>query len=196
MAGVKYQAFYNVTTIDPPDVIYFIREFHGSVKFIKPKRPLLTALPFRGAPRDDMPWCCDGYKESYHPQGVMITGIRAEESNKRADRREFEENYRHTGRWYLNPIIGWASDEIWNYIRNNGIPYCKLYDMGWKRIGCLFCPNATPREKAMHARHYPGYERAFRRAFRALYARRKEQGRDSVDRWASGDEMFEWWILG
>jgi phosphoadenosine phosphosulfate reductase len=124
----------------------------------------------------------------------VITGIRAEESVSRSERLSFEKNYRRDDSWFLHPIIGWASDEIWHYIRINDIPYCKLYDMGWKRIGCLFCPNATPAEKAMHARKYPGYEKAFRRAFNALHMNRTFRGMDSVSRWKDGDEMFDWWI--
>lgn len=195
-AGVKYRPFYNVTTIDPPDVIYFMRKHHPRVRFIRPTKPLLTAMFSRGFPLRQKPWCCVSYKESYHPDGVMIMGLRAEESSKRSKRKEYEQCNDNESLWFLNPIFRWASDEVWAYIRENGIPYCSLYDDGWKRIGCLFCPNARPPEKVMHAKRFPRYEQAFRTAFRRLYERRKAQGRTSVDRWQSGDEMFEWWING
>jgi len=111
---------------------------------------------------------------------------------------EFEQNTRHIeyNAWFLNPIIGWASDEVWQYIRENGIPYCKLYDNGWKRIGCLFCPNATLKEKKMHSVFYPKYEQAFRRSFNALHMDRTFRGMGSVSRWKDGDDMFDWWISG
>jgi phosphoadenosine phosphosulfate reductase len=37
MAGVKYDAHYNVTTIDPPDLVRFIRKYHQDVIFNYPE---------------------------------------------------------------------------------------------------------------------------------------------------------------
>jgi len=194
-AGVKYQAFYNVTTIDPPDLIYFIIKYHKDVKFIRPKMPFLKRMVEQGIPPfRQKPWCCREYKEYYTPEGLMIRGIRKEESPKRADRKELEKNTRSTnGSYYIHPILEWASDEVWEYIKKNNIPYCKLYDEGWKRIGCLFCPNAT-RWRKLHREKYPKYEQAFRLAFRKLIARRKELGR--LGKHTDGDEFFEWWVNG
>ena len=197
-ACVKFQAFYNVTTIDPPDLVYFIKKFHKDVQMIHPPIPFLKRLVHCGAPLRQARWCCREYKEYYSPPGIMIQGIRAEESGRRKNRAEFEQNTRHIehNAWFLNPIIGWASDEVWQYIRENGIPYCKLYDNGWKRIGCLFCPNATLKEKKMHSVFYPKYEQAFRRSFNALHMDRTFRGMGSVSRWKDGDDMFDWWISG
>ena len=37
------------------------------------------------------------------------------------------------------PLAVWRDDDIWNYIKQHNLPYCKLYDMGYKRTGCMFC---------------------------------------------------------
>lgn len=37
MAGVKYDAHYNVTSVDPPELIQFIREYHKDVIFEYPR---------------------------------------------------------------------------------------------------------------------------------------------------------------
>lgn len=37
MAGVKYQAHYNVTSVDPPELIYFIREKYQDVEWEYPR---------------------------------------------------------------------------------------------------------------------------------------------------------------
>ena len=37
------------------------------------------------------------------------------------------------------PILGWSEDDIWEYIKQNGIKYSKIYDMGYERTGCMFC---------------------------------------------------------
>ena len=42
----------------------------------------------------------------------------------------------------VNPIYEWSDAEIWDYIRENNIVYNELYDMGYKRVGCILCPLA------------------------------------------------------
>lgn len=37
MAGVKYQAGYNVTSVDPPELVYFIREKYPDVEWNYPR---------------------------------------------------------------------------------------------------------------------------------------------------------------
>ena len=41
MAGVKFSAYYSVTTIDPPELVRFIIEEHPEVKRILPKKIFL-----------------------------------------------------------------------------------------------------------------------------------------------------------
>jgi 3'-phosphoadenosine 5'-phosphosulfate sulfotransferase (PAPS reductase)/FAD synthetase len=37
------------------------------------------------------------------------------------------------------PLSFWSDQDIWDYIKQNDIPYCKIYDMGYKNTGCAFC---------------------------------------------------------
>ena len=37
------------------------------------------------------------------------------------------------------PLSFWTDADIWEYIRTYDIPYCKIYDMGYVRTGCIFC---------------------------------------------------------
>ncbi len=37
------------------------------------------------------------------------------------------------------PMSFWTEDDVWAYIRENNIPYAKVYDMGYIRTGCIFC---------------------------------------------------------
>ena len=39
----------------------------------------------------------------------------------------------------FNPLANWASKDVWDYIRNNGVPYNKLHDQGFVSIGCEPC---------------------------------------------------------
>lgn len=38
-----------------------------------------------------------------------------------------------------NPIYFWTDKDIWEYIQKYNVPYCSIYDMGYKRTGCIYC---------------------------------------------------------
>ena len=196
MAGVKYDAHYSVTGIDPPEVVYFIREHHSGVKFEMPDKTFLQLLPTVGFPTRRIRWCCRLLKEKGGEGRVVVTGLRKSEGARRSRRKLLEGD---TIKQYVNPIIDWSDRDVWEFIRKNNIPYCKLYDEGWHRIGCLFCPMAH-NERFIHYERYPKMAEAFRWAFRRLYSNRKAKpkpdGSTSVDRWKDGDDMFDWWIRG
>jgi phosphoadenosine phosphosulfate reductase len=189
-AGVKFDAHYSVTTIDPPELVRFIKKYHSDVIWERPEKAFLTRLTEIGFPRRQGRWCCEEYKESGGSGRIVLTGIRAAESVKRGKRRMVENCTFDASKRYLHPIIDWTELNVWSYIRNNNIPYCELYDEGYKRIGCLFCPNAYYKHRQAQVRRYPRYAEAFRKAFRKLHA----TDRDSIKRWKDGDEMFDWWI--
>jgi len=189
-AGVKYDAHYSVTTIDPPELVRFIRRNHPDVLWERPERPFLALLPERGFPRRQGRWCCEEYKERGGAGRVVLTGIRAAESARRGKRRMVENCMKDPSRRFVHPMIDWTERDVWAYIRRNNIPYCELYDQGFKRIGCLFCPMMYYKRRQAEVRRYPRYAEAFRKAFRKLHA----TGRESMKRWKDGDEMFEWWI--
>ena len=37
------------------------------------------------------------------------------------------------------PLSFWTDSDIWEYIHKYNLPYCKVYDMGYARTGCVFC---------------------------------------------------------
>jgi len=39
----------------------------------------------------------------------------------------------------FNPLANWSSDEVWSYIRTNGVPYNALHEKGFVSIGCEPC---------------------------------------------------------
>jgi 3'-phosphoadenosine 5'-phosphosulfate sulfotransferase (PAPS reductase)/FAD synthetase len=45
------------------------------------------------------------------------------------------------------PIFFWNEKDIWDYIKKYNVPYCKIYDMGYKRTGCIFCMFGILNEK-------------------------------------------------
>jgi len=192
-AGVAFDAHYSLTTIDPPELVRFIRAHHPDVHIERPARPFLSRLREKGFPTRRSRWCCAEYKELHGHGRLVVTGVRAAESTRRA-KRGITEMASDGRKDMLNPIIDWSDSDVWDFIRERNLPYCSLYDEGFSRVGCLFCPNAKPIHRQMAAIRYPRYRERFRRAFVALYDNRKAAGVSSVDRWESGDAMFRWWI--
>lgn len=39
----------------------------------------------------------------------------------------------------FNPLAGWTSADVWDYIRAHGVPYNPLHDAGFMSIGCEPC---------------------------------------------------------
>ena len=74
---------------------------------------------------------------------VWITGLRRDQSDfrKAVPKAEVvEEDGRKILK--LNPLADWDTEKIWQYIKENNLPYNKLFDMGYDSIGCIIC--STP----------------------------------------------------
>ena len=45
------------------------------------------------------------------------------------------------------PMMFWTEDDVWEYIKEENLKYSKIYDMGEKRTGCMFCAFGVHMEK-------------------------------------------------
>lgn len=187
MAGVKFDAHYNLTTVDPPELVYHVRE-HREVIINRPKETMWQiiahekTLPLRRAR-----FCCKLLKESNGTGRRIITGVRWEESPKRANRKMNEDCFKDPTKHYLNPIIDWTSEEVWEFIRGNNIPYCSLYDEGWKRIGCVCCPNSN---QEAQAERWPKIAAAYLHAVQRYWPEKKNKQHKTPEAY------FQWWLTG
>lgn len=231
MAGVKYDAHYSITSVDPPELVQFIKTFPDVIResaHYKPGRgPVSAAYPNGGGPvtmwnlipLKRMPptrvqrYCCEFLKESNGAGRIVVTGVRWDESsNRKANRnlvdiggkggalvynddndearRTVEQCYR-TKKTLVNPIIDWTTEDVWEFIRAERIPYCGLYDDGFNRLGCIGCPMNTrraDRDFKKWPKYYDSYLRAFDRMLRAraaagLVTRAGETAQGIMDWW-------------
>ncbi len=72
---------------------------------------------------------------------AWITGLRSDQTEfrKNSNMIEFDQSRNIVK---INPLINWTSDDVWNYIRENDVPYNKLHDKGYPSIGCAPCTRA------------------------------------------------------
>lgn len=203
MAGVKVTWYYNKTTIDPPELVRFIRKEHPDVVFVRPKHGnfFRRMAEKKGFPTRRVRWCCDEYKEARPPKGsTLILGIRAEESAKRAARWQEVQQHWRTKAPCVQPILHWSSDEVWQFIRGQGLAYCSLYDEGFHRLGCIGCPMAREVGRRKEFARWPQFEAKWKKAFEAVWNRRTGTLQRNGKPWfgdvyfRNWEEMWEWWL--
>ena len=39
----------------------------------------------------------------------------------------------------FNPLAAWTETDVWDYLRAERVPYNRLYDQGYRSIGCAPC---------------------------------------------------------
>lgn len=183
-----------------------------------------TLIPQKGMPPTRLVrYCCSVLKETSGKGRFIATGVRRAESTKRASRESFEiigatkksgvllsdneifmqdntekrrmfETCRLKAKRTVNPIIDWADDDVWDYIRSERIDINSKYSDGYKRIGCVGCPLSAKCNRLREFEEYPTYKRAYIRAFDKMLDGRKAKGLPTD--WKTGEEVFEWWVSG
>lgn len=112
MAGVKFKAHMSLTSVDPPQVIRFVKNVYPDVVLHKPKMSIYQRAVERGIlPTMRVRWCCADFKESAGAGKVTLIGIRKEESARRAKRHEVEVSDRKFG-GNLEEFEAWSKTQI------------------------------------------------------------------------------------
>lgn len=210
-AGVKYRAYYSVTSIDPPENVYFIRKNYPEVIFIHPRRNFFKLIEQKGLPTIMRRYCCERLKEGLGAGHMVLTGVRAEESSKRAKyaqieifSRRVEHCGKERGRTYeqleenehrcikgkdklmVRPILNWTEEEVWDYIKRHDLPVNPCYEKHG-RVGCMFCPFASKSDIELYEKEYPGFKPLIIRALTRFWGKVGEHYTESPM------EYYEYW---
>lgn len=214
MAGVKFRAVYNVTTNDPPENVYFIREHYPEVVFANNgEGNLYKMIERKGLPTIHHRWCCKLFKEGAGAGSVVLTGIRREESSKRAKYNEVDvrsrrkEHQQRTMPYSIEeieasqhrcvkgkdkvmvyPMLEWTSTDVWVFIAKRKLPVNPCYESSG-RVGCMFCPFASHEQIEYYENRYPEFHRLFLNGLHRYLSKRK-----GIDKYFSTeDEYYDWW---
>ncbi|MDH5560428.1 MAG: phosphoadenylyl-sulfate reductase [Deltaproteobacteria bacterium] len=87
--------------------------------------------------------CCDIRKvkplrKALDGMDAWITGQRKQQSETRQNLGAVEWDSIH-GIYKINPLYYWSEEETLNYIKAEKIPYNRLYDRGYRSLGCAPC---------------------------------------------------------
>lgn len=194
MAGVKYDAHYSLTTVDPPELVKFIKQVHPDVEIKYPKTTLWRLMVKKTMPPTrTVRYCCSVLKEQGGKGRVVLTGVRRQESSKRAGRQLVEDCKRDKTQTFINPIVDWMDEDVWEFIHKYNVPYCSLYDEGFKRLGCIGCPLAGRDKQNKELERWPKYKEAYLRTFERIIQERKRRGMPC--RWETAQDIMDWWQM-
>lgn len=210
IAGVKYTAYHNVTTNDDATTIRFIHQKYPEARFIVPKESYFRMIEHKGLPTMLRRWCCERYKERIGAGNVVVTGVRAEESKKRAeyaeitkyvrkksDRKEVDldkmrdNEFQCVGgrdKFLIYPILRWTAEDVWEFIKDRGLPINPCYEK-YKRVGCVFCPFSPARYIRDYINEHPKQYQALLHSLER-YLERSENG----SQFECAEDAFEWWL--
>ena len=85
--------------------------------------------------------------------GGWVTGMRREQSVTRTDLKGVESDDLNGGIVKINPLLNWSEEELLLYSQRERLPRNRLYDLGYRSIGCAPCTRAVqPGEDARGGR--------------------------------------------
>jgi phosphoadenosine phosphosulfate reductase len=144
------------------DLIEQIKErYEIEIIFLFPNKDEVEAMLKENGPNlmyksvENRKYCCQVRKVEPLGRALLglncwITGLRREQSISRSDIKKIEIDVTNNYILKLNPLADWTNEQVWEYIKDNEVPYNKLHDLGYPSIGCEPCtravgPNDDPR---------------------------------------------------
>ena len=211
MAGVRFKAYYSVTTNDPPPNVYFIRQHYPDVEFLHPQANFFKLVEKSGLPTMYRRFCCEKLKEGAGVGCAVLTGVRAEESRKRAaydevkvySRRKEHSEHTHTrtieeieenehrcikgkDKLMIYPLLRWAESDVWQFLHEQGLPTNPCYKQTG-RVGCMFCPFSNKKQIDYYETQYPKFKERLLRSLTVFWERYDEHELESPE------QYYEWW---
>jgi 3'-phosphoadenosine 5'-phosphosulfate sulfotransferase (PAPS reductase)/FAD synthetase len=130
-AGIRHEAIYKNTTIDPPGTIAHAREMGATM--IRPKDTFFHLVAKKGLPSRFRRFCCEILKE-YKIYDKSVIGVRRAESTARSERYHEPTECRWFGAKteknhveQIYPILDWTDADVLSFIRDRHIRLAPIY---------------------------------------------------------------------
>ena len=216
MANVKFKAYMNFTSVDPGEVVRFVKRQYPDVVRVPPRISIYDMAKKKGIlPSAKVRWCCAEYKEIGGVGKVTLVGVRREESFRRSKRDEitssnfkisetFDQFSKHEeemvacvrgrDKIIISPILHWTERNVWEFLNEVvKVPHCELYDQGYTRIGCILCPMASYKNKLKNIERWPYVKKKWVETIDWLI---KNKWANTTYKLMSAQESFDMWISG
>src|SRR5580704_8207952 len=89
---------------------------------------------------------------------AWITSIRRDQTADRAAAGKVDWDSKF-GLVKINPIAGWSSKQVWQYIREHNVPYNVLHERNYPSIGCTHCTRAVRPGEDTRAGRWSGFSK-------------------------------------
>ena len=78
MAGVRFDSHYNITTVDPPELVKFVREAHPETELVRPQMTMRELIVKKPVSADENPAVLlrVELKETQGSGRIVVTGVR------------------------------------------------------------------------------------------------------------------------
>lgn len=200
-AGIRYEAIYKNTTIDPPGTIRHAQEMGATI--IRPKRTFAELIQKKGAPTRFARFCCSELKE-YKVRDVAVMGVRRSESRKRAEIyseptecRFYGSKKNHVEAVY--PILEWTNEDVAAFLADRKIKCAPMYyDADGvfhveRRLGCMCCPLQSKKQRISSFNSHRGMVRFYIRNLRIF--RQTHSDAKVCDYFSSEYEQFAFQVF-
>lgn len=199
-SGVKFRSFYNNVTVDPPELVRHLKLHYPETIWNNPERALFAEIPYHapGLPTRTGRWCCQIYKEQGNNGIFKVIGVRAAESPRRKGLWRTITRFKSDLSPVLSPVLYWTDEDVWRFIKENSLPYCSLYDEGFKRLGCVGCPMGG-KNRIAEFKRWPRYETMWKRAGRIWWEKYRVKTKPDgstyfAAKFPTFEDYWSWWM--
>ncbi len=149
---------FKVITIDTsaefPEIKEFMEKLKSAWNFEIVKYSNNEALRQKYPIAKDKTDCCNTLKTIPLKESIkdlhlkaMFTGIRRDENEARANESFFSKR-KDPHHFRVHPLLHFTEKDIWDYIKFNNLPYCNLYEQGYRSLDCAPCTHITAEKDA------------------------------------------------
>lgn len=201
----SFEVIFGDTTMELSDTYKTVedtKKIFSDLKWHTARAPFnaLESWKFMGPPARKIRWCCPVHKagpslvkvkeiiasrrccsiaDVKNFRAMAFVGIRSEESEKRSTYPRIAVSRKHPAQINFYPILEWSTAEIFLYLFTEKLPFSQSYRNGLPRVGCKFCPMASPWYDCTTNHHYAKETAPFIEVVRSLVNKNFTNDEDS-----------------